>query len=290
MIVNTTVFNYRLTLGALIVAILVLATFGFTNYQDLQSDYDYLSHEKKLLQKELSEFINEYDSLGSENESLKSRFETTSAQAKLFLDSLNSLKADVSVLARFKKELFLLKKQNSKLKADSLAVVINDLKTTNSKLSESSIETEKLAAELREENEILKKTLRKASVLKANSIEAKGFRFKNSGEPSETNKASQAEFIEVCFVLAENPLIKRGEKKLFLQILSPDGNVLNDAGVAYYGISSLIYSKSFSVRYEQLAQEFCAEVPNDESFVEGLYYVSIFHEDKLLGTTQIQLD
>lgn len=290
MIVNTTVFNYRLTLGVLIVAILALAALGFTNFKDLQSDYDYLTHEKKLLQKELTDFIDQYDSLGSENVSLKSSFETTKRKAEIALDSLDILKADLNVLYRFKKELLLLKKKNSQLMADSMAVVIDELKDNNEMLQESNAQNEELAEKLAKENKILKSTLEKASALRANSIAAKGFRLKKTGVRIETKKALNAEFIEVCFILAENPLINRGEKKIFLQVLSPEGNVLSDSGVAYYGISSLIYSKSMTVKYEQLAQEYCAEIPNDESFEKGLYFVSVYHEDKLLGTTQIQLN
>ena len=61
MIVNTKVFNYKFTIGTLVVAIIVLAAYGFSKYSDVRSDKNYLTHEKKLLQKELNDFINRYE-------------------------------------------------------------------------------------------------------------------------------------------------------------------------------------------------------------------------------------
>ena len=109
MIVNTKVFNFRFTLGTLIVAIIALSAYGFSNYSALKSETVYLVHEKKLLQQELSNFIERYDELASENNSLKSQFENSRTRAKIAYDSMSMLNANLSVLSKYKAELMFLK-------------------------------------------------------------------------------------------------------------------------------------------------------------------------------------
>lgn len=290
MIVNTQVFNYRFTIGTLIVAIIVLATYGFSNYSSLDSDNDYLANEKKLLQLELNEFINRYDELSLEKESLKSLFENTRERAQLAYDSLSLLKANVAVLSKYRAELMFLKRQNRVLQSDSLIKIIDDLEEKNEEIEETLKLKEAENAALEKENSTLEETIEEGSMLFANSFNATVYRERNSGERVVTTKASNAESVEVCFVLAENPLAKEGQKKLYIQILGPDSNVVNDKGVVNFGESSLIYSESLIVEYKNNAEEICAVIPNNESFKKGVYYVSVFENQRKLGNTQIELD
>lgn len=290
MIVNTKVFNYRFTLGTLIIAVIALASYGFSNYSALESDHDFLTHEKKLLQKELNEFIEIYDALDLEKNSLKSQFERTRERAQIAYDSLSILKANVSVLSRFRAELMFLRKQNKILQSDSLTEVIKNLEKENVRYATALELQEGFNVSLKEENSELSESIEEGSHLFANSFRVKVFRKKGSGDIVETNKASNAESFEVCFVIAENPLVSKGSKKLFIQILGPDNNVVNDKGAVSFGESSLIYSTLINVEYDNSAEEICTIIPNNESFETGIYYLSIFENERKLGHTQIELN
>ncbi len=290
MIVNTTIFNYRFTIGTLIIAVIVFAAYGFSNYSVVKSDNDYLVHEKKLLQKELNEFIERYDELGSENNSLKSQFESSKVRAQIAYDSLSILKANVSVLSRFRAELMFLKRQNRNLSSDSLKTVINNLVEENIEIADALQHQENLNATLEKENFSLSETIENNTMLFANSFEAKVYREKSSGVKVETDKASNAETFEVCFVIAENTLATKGTKNLYIQILGPDNNVVNDKGAVSFGEYSLIYSSNINFEYNNSAEEICALIPNDEAFSKGIYYVSIFENERKLGNTQIELN
>ena len=289
MIVNTKVFNYKFTIGTLVVAIIVLAAYGFSKYSDVRSDKNYLTHEKKLLQKELNDFINRYDNLDSDFIALESKFENTIERAQLAYDSLSVLKADVAVLSRYRAELMFLKKQTKTLRPDSLNLVIGNLVEEKEKITVALEKERDVVNALETVNKKLEDALKKGSMIYANSFDAKVYRNKSIGTKAETKRASNADNIEVCFVIAENPIATKGNKNLYIQILGPDNNVVNDKGVVTFGDSSLIYSTKLNVEYDNKSEEICAIIQNNETFKKGVYYVSIFENKRKLGNTQIEL-
>lgn len=289
MIVNTKVFNYRFTIGTLILAFIALAAYGFSNYSVVKSENDFLKHEKKLLQKELNAFIERYDELDLEHYSLKSKFEITRKRAQNAYDSLSILKANVAVLSRFRAELMFLRKQIKMSQSDSLVHVIKSLENENDNYASELNKQVVVNNDLKDENTKLNARIEKGSLLFANSFEAKVFRKKNSGEKIETNKASHAETVELCFVIAENPLVQKGIKNLFIQILGPDNNVVNDKGAVNFYEYSLIYSSLVNVDYDNVAEEICTVIPNNDAFMSGIYRISVFENERKLGGAQIEL-
>lgn len=289
MIVNTKVFNYKFTIGTLVVAIIVLATYGFSKYSDVKSNKDYLTHEKKLLQKELNDFIDRYDDLDSKFITLESKFENTIRRAQLAYDSLSVLKADVAVLSRYRAELMFLKKQTKSLQPDSLNLVIGNLVEEKEEISMALEKERDVVNALEKVNRKLEDALEKGSMIYANSFDAKVYRQKGFGNKAETKKAGNADNVEVCFVIAENPIAAKGNKNLYIQILGPDNNVVNDKGVVNFGESSLIYSAKLNIEYDNKSEEICAIIQNNETFKKGVYYVSIFENERKLGNTQIEL-
>ena len=289
MIVNRQVFNYRFTIGTLIVAIAILTAYGFTNYSSVKSTNDFIEHEKKLLQSELNEIINRYDALSLEKHSLKSQIESTKAEAKKAYDSLSVLKADVSLLKRYRTELMLLKKQTDKLLQDSLQDVIGDLVDEKEEMVLALKSQQKANDALEKENQKLEENLAKGALILANSFEAKVFRERLTGKKVETESASKADHVEVCFVIGENPLAQKGEKELYLQVLGPDNNVVADKGAVNFGEFSLIYSSKVIFDYDNRAEAICVDISNTEPFKKGIYYISVFENERKLGNTQIEL-
>jgi len=289
MIVNPQVFNYRLTIGTLLAAIAFLVVYGFSNYDAVVTDNDFIKHEKRLLQSELGEIIKKYSELGSEKNSLKSQLVDEKTRIEIAQDSLSLLKADVELIPRFRDEIKFLTQQNKQLHPDSFREVINTLSTDKSE-KEALLELQKnVIVTLEEEKQVLEETLEKGKLIYANSFEASAFRVKNSGEQMETTRAKNTAYVEVCFVIGENPLAENGEKELYIQILDPNNNVVADKGAVNFGESSLIYSTKIYVDYNNELEEICASIPNEESFKRGTYYISVFEKDRKLGHTQINL-
>ncbi|MGC1472259.1 MAG: hypothetical protein WA775_06680 [Psychroserpens sp.] len=293
MIVNPQSFNYRLIIGSLIVAVTVLTVFSFTSYKSIVAHQQFLEQEKKLVQSELSQMITRYDDVSVSNDLISSQLEDAKSRTKATLDSLTSLRSDLSTLSKFKKQLYALKE-----KTKSIFITVDSLEEVNRYLKEEKQvaynqleEQKKTNVSLLKENKLLEKNIEKGSQLTANSFRAKGFE-NFFGKKRSSNKAKRVHTIEVCFTLAENTLAEAGEKELYVQILNPKNNVVSDQGVINFGNSSLIYSSKELIQYNNDVLEVCLDVDGDideRPLSSGTYYISIFNEDKKLGSTQVQL-
>ncbi len=289
MIVNPQEFNYRLTIGTLLAAIAFLVVYGFSKYDTVNTENEFLRHEKKLLQSELSEIVNKYDELGLETNSLKSQIDNERQKIEVAQDSLELLKADVALIPQFREEIKFLSRQNEERDPEKF---LQEIATLTSEKEEREFRIATLNSELhsvQSNNLRLEAIIANAKLVYANSFEANAYRIKNSGDKLETNKAKHAELFEVCFVLGENPIADAGQRELYVQILGPDNNVVADKGAVSFGDFSLIYSSKLHVNYTNQAEEICIPIENSAAFKKGTYYVSIFENERSLGRTQLDL-
>ena len=272
------------------VVALAIVAYGITRYSKLQSESNFLRQEKKLLLQELSDIIDRYDTLDSEKDSIYIDFEEIRAKAQKAYDSLYVLKADLSLLSSLKAELNFLRKNNKATQIDSLKGVISNLVEETRAIKQDLREEQIVRFELENENRRLQENLEKGSKVFANSFSARALSKSKSGSIIETNKASKTEHIQVCFVIAENPVAEPGELELYIQILGPDNNVINDMGAVEFGERSLIYSMKYLPLYNKMAEEHCLQIPGNVAFNAGTYFISVFEKDRRLGGTQIELN
>ncbi|MCB0447835.1 MAG: hypothetical protein KDD03_10045 [Gelidibacter sp.] len=294
MIVNPQLFNYRLIIGSLIVAITALAVFSFTNYESNKAHQQFLEQEKILVESELTQMLKRYDEVSTTNDFISSKLKEAKISAKIALDSLRLLKTDVSVISKYKIQLNALKTKNKALfeTIDSLEHLNQELEK-DKRLAYNELQKQRdQNTSLLNENKNLSEAIEKGALLTANSFEAKAYQ-SYKGKQYETRKAIKAETIQVCFTLAENALTLSGEKELFIQIVNPKNNVVADKGSIDFGNSSLIYSAKKVVNYSNNVLDVCTNIVADNSdkpLTKGVYYVSVFYKDRKLGHTQIMLD
>lgn len=294
MIVNPQLFNYRLITGSLIVGIAVLSIVSFTNYQSIQSHQQFLEQEKKLIEIELSQMIKRYDEVSLKNNLITSQLELANNNTENALDSVRVLRSELSIIPKIKNQVTALQSKNSAL--------INSVNSVNLKNAE--LEKEKLEAynelenqrsannSLSEENNSLKETFKNASLLTASSFKATALN-NVLGKIVVTSKASKTESIEVSFTIGENVFAQRGDKDIYIQILTPENNVFADKGAIDFGESSLIYSSKKIVPYNNhiLDVSFAINAEEDDQpLTEGTYYITVFNKDRKLGSTILQLD
>jgi hypothetical protein len=143
-----------------------------------------------------------------------------------------------------------------------------------------------------EENKNLKETLKKASVLTANSFKAIALN-KVFGKTVVTSKATKTNSIEVSFTLGQNVFAEAGDKDIYIQILTPSNNVFADKGAINFGESSLIYSIKKIIPYNNTDLDVSISInaeEDDQPLIEGTYYISVFNKEHKLGSTQLNLD
>jgi FtsZ-binding cell division protein ZapB len=293
MIVNPQLFNYRLIISSLLVVLTVLGIFSFTNYKSIKSHEEFLKQEKFLIEKELSEMLTSYDDLSQDYNLIAYQLQEAKVETKNTLDSLRLLKSDLSIITRFKDQLIVLKS-----KSKVLLSTIDSLNSANIKLRKekryalNTIEKKTLAInELEETNDSLNRTIDNAATLKASNIQAQAYKLK-SEKKRFTERAKRANAIDVCITLTENPLALKGKKDIYIQIVSPQGNVVSDKGEIVFGDTSLIFSKKEIVNYDNDNLEICSAIiapDEDQPFLKGYYFINVFHENVKLGSTSIKL-
>ncbi len=210
-------------------------------------------------------------------------------ETKLALDSLRLLKSDLSIITKFKEQLVIFKSKNRLLTStiDSL----NDANLQLQKEKRFALKTiskkSDTITELESVNANLNKTIDNAAVLKASLVNAQSYKLK-SGKKRYTSRARRAEAIDVCISLNENPLTKRGEKEIYIQIVDPNNNVVADKGEISFGETTLIYSQKKRILYKNENLEFCVPIVatiEDKPLLKGSYFINVFHENRKLGST-----
>lgn len=291
MIVNPQEFNYRVTIGILVVAIVAFAAYGFSSYSTLKSSKDFLVQEKRHLHNELSEILNRYDELNSENLTLKFQLDSTTNRVGIIDNAIKNLQAKAAFNKIALNQLKSLKAQKSSLqeREDSLIKVTQQIEAEKQQVV-SELNHERISKnDALKEKELLVEKIDKASSITANSFVAKAFKLNNSGKTIQTFRAKETEQMEICFVISENVLAPKGDKQLYVQIIDPSNNVVSDKGAVNFGEESLIFSEKANFYYSNNALDICVNINNEDSFNAGTYYINVFENNKRLGSTQIQL-
>ncbi|REG89686.1 hypothetical protein [Winogradskyella sediminis] len=293
MIVNPQLFNYRLIISSLLVVLTVLGVYSFDKYKSIESYEEFLEQEKVLIETELSELLLSYDDLNEDYNYLTSQLQDAKLEASNALDSLKLLKGDLSIVTKYKEQLVILKSKNTVLlnAMDSLNSANVQLKTEKQLALNTIQNNSKTISGLEEANDSLYETIELASSIRGSNINVESYKLK-SGKKRLTNKAKRVNAIDVCITLNENPLANKGKKDIYIQIVSPQGNVVADKGELFYGDTSLNYSHKETVNYNQDNLEICTAIVagnEDQPFSKGYYFINVFHENMKLASTSLNL-
>ncbi|WP_411893203.1 hypothetical protein [Winogradskyella sp. A2] len=291
MIVNPQLFNYRLIIGSLLVVLTALGIYSFTNYKSIKSYEEFLKQEKFLIEQELSEMLESYDELSQDYDLMASQLQEAKLETKNALDSLRLLKSDLSIITKFKEQLIILKSKSKVLLStiDSLNIANEQLQKENRDALNTIEKKSFTINDLATKNNLLNKAIDNAAILKAGDVKAKSYKLSGSRKKY-TTRARRANAIDVCVLLAENPLTEKGRKDIYIQIVSPDGNIVADKGEVVFGEFSLIYSKKEVISYDNENLEICVAIIADEDdkpFQKGDYFINVFHKNIKLGSTTV---
>ena len=295
MVVNPQTFNYRLIIGMLLVAMISLGAYSLSSYNEIKEQKEFLAQEKKIVENELSQIITRYDELMFENEDIKEELILAKERTLKILDSLKVQQATVFIISKYRNQITFLNDEREELLtlAKSLKEENQQLHKVRKAVVKRLEEQTDVNNQLSERNILLAENLKKGSVLTANSFSATALRTRVSGKQVETNKAKRTDVMEVCFTLAENSLAEKGEKNIYIQILNPNSNVIGEKLSKNFGEYSLIYSTKALIDYNNEVLDIClrASAAKDEKiFTKGTYFVNVFHDEKKLGSTEINLN
>lgn len=224
-------------------------------------------------------------------------------------DSLNKQKAQISQLLKqlntnkklSARELFNLKKENEVLRSIMRDYVkqIDSLNTLNIKLTSVLDETNTKLTETTTERDTYKKDaeqkteqLKKGAKLQAYGFNSEALRMKLNNTTEPTTKAKNVIQMRSTFTIGENQIASSGRKSVYLQIVGPNGEVLQSKAnyVMETENGQQGYSDKKDIDYNNQAIDLT--IYYDLKGLEvgkGNYKVRVYCEGQLIGTDSFTL-
>jgi hypothetical protein len=260
----------------------------------MKSHESFLLQEKQLIESELKLMLESYEELTEEYTLVSEELETTKKEIQQALDSLKVLNSNIQVVSKYKTQLLALKTKNAVLlrTIDSLSIENEALAEEKQLAYDSLKEKNKTIVTLESEKDALARTIDKAALITATNVEAQPFKATRGNRKKFTDKARRTDALDICITIAENPIADSGNKNIYIQILTPENNVLADQGAMTFGETTLIYSKKEVINYTNETVDLCTIIKasnNDKPLQKGLYFVNVFNDDRMLSSSTFEL-
>lgn len=224
-------------------------------------------------------------------------------------DSLNKQKAQISQLLKqlntnkklSARELFNLKKENEVLRSIMRGYVkqIDSLNTLNIKLTSVLDETNTKLTETTTERDTYKKDaeqkteqLKKGAKLQAYGFNSEALRMKINNTTEPTTKAKNAIQMRSSFTIGENQIASSGRKSVYLQIIAPNGEVLQSKAnnVIETENGQQGYSDKKDIDYNNQAIDLTIYYDlKGQEVGKGNFKVRVYCEGQLIGTDSFTL-
>jgi hypothetical protein len=245
-----------------------------------------LTQEKDSLAKELRNMVFAFDTLKTNNDTLKAGVEK---QKNRIVQLLAINASNVTLIKSYKNEI---KTMRDIMK--SYIVQIDSLNTRNKILISENTEIRQQIAQVRNTNTELSKVKEElsskveiASLIQAKNITAVSLNKKRK----ETSRINLLDKLKICFTLRENPLAKAGQKEVFMRVIRPDSLVITNSSnnLFEYKGTKIIYSANRAIDYMNQDIEVCIFLDNTGDFIIGNYSVELYLEDNIIGRTNFML-
>ena len=245
-----------------------------------------LTQEKDSLANELRHMVVAFDTLKTNNDTLKAGVEK---QKNKIVQLLSINASNVRLIKSYKNEIGTMREIMK-----SYIVQIDSLNTRNKLLTSENTEIKQQITQVRNTNTELSKVKEElstkvevASIIQAKNITAVSLNKKRK----ETTRIGNLDKLRICFTLRENALAKAGQKDVYMRVIRPDSLVVAsspDNLFEYKGIK-IIYSATRQVDYSNQDIEVCIFLDNKGDFVIGNYSVELYLDENIIGRTNFML-
>ncbi len=288
--------NNGLKVLAGLLGVVLLGTIIYTVslYQDKKKNTIALTQEKQLVVEDLNSLKSEYDKAILESNVTNEELVTARDNIAKYIDSVKTMKADISSLSRYRRQVSVLKAEREQLikQVDSLkqsnTLIAMQRDSTYVELEKQTVFNDSLVVQ----NTQLADVVEKGAAMNITTFTVDAVKERNSGKLVSTSRAGRTDKLKICFTVANNVIAEAGDREFYLEVLDPQGNVLgesysktNDAG------ASVTYSKGTNFYFENKALDVCDYINKPAGdFQKGNYMVNIYNDRlSLLGNVQFTL-
>lgn len=299
--------------GAFVLVILVLLlavgamTFLWSSTKSKLADATRVNEELQLsisdMESMLSKYTGEISSdIRKDLKNMLSTYDALIEKDKSQADSINVQKAKIEeLLAKVEQgkmtsyELSKMKRENETLRTIMKGYVyqIDSLNTLNLKLS-SDLDQTKTALtttsterdQFKQEAETSQAKVKAGSKLQAYGFASVALRSKINDMTTETTKAKNTIQIKSSFTIGANPITDAGRKSVYMQIVKPDGKIMQSkaSNVVSTESGSIAYSDKKEVDYQNSAVDMAIYYDlRGEEADKGNYTVKIYCDGQLIG-------
>jgi hypothetical protein len=250
--------------------------------------------DKDQLNAELQKVKLEYEKINLANGDLQSLLSSKDEEIKSKISQIQKLisAGDDKSLEKAKMEIAELKAMNVRysMEADSMKNANLQLANQNKNLNTNLTEVQSQVNSLTQQNVVLSNKVAVGSILRTRDLVATAVRTKRNGKELIVTKASSAEQIKIVFTILENLVVDKGNKEIFIRIVSPGGSVLATSQETFLvnGQASL-YTQKEIVAYENKDTEVTTYYPKSIAFVKGKYDVEIYNNNNQIGQSSFIL-
>jgi Tfp pilus assembly protein PilN len=245
-----------------------------------------LTQEKDSLANELRHMVVAFDTLKTDNDTLKAGMEK---QKNKIVQLLSINASNVRLIKSYKSEITTMRDIMK-----SYIVQIDSLNTRNKMLTSENTEIKQQITQVRNTNTELSKVKEElntkvevASIIQAKNIAAVSLNKKRK----ETTRINNLDKLRICFTLRENPLAKPGQKDVYMRVIRPDSLVVTSSpdNLFEYKGNKIIYSANRQVDYLNQDIEVCIFMDNKGDFIIGNYSVELYLDNNIIGRTNFML-
>ncbi len=288
--------NNGLKVIAGLLGVVLLGTIIYTVslYQEKQKNEVALRQEKELVVEDLNSLKSEYDKAILESNATNEELVAARDNIAKYIDSVKAMKADISTLSRYRRQVSVLKKEREQLLAQ-----VDSLKTSNTLIA---MERDSTFAELEKQtifsdslvvqNTQLADAVERGSALNLNAFSVDAVRERNNGKLVSTSRAGRTDKLKICFTVADNVIAEAGDREFYIEVLDPQGNVMGGANTkTLEDGASVTFTKATNFYYENQDLDVCDYISNySGEFASGNYMVNVYDDKlKLLGTNKFEL-
>lgn len=280
--------------GLLGVVLLGTIIYTISLYQDKKKTTEALTQEKEVVVNDLNNLKAEYDKAILESNATNEELVAARDNIAKYIDSVQSMKADIATLSRYRRQVSVLKAEREKLlkQVDSLtqsnSLLAMQRDSTFAELEKQTVFNDSLIVQ----NTQLADAVERGSALSLSKFSVDAVKERTSGKLVSTSRARATDKFKVCFTIAENVIAEAGDREFYIEVLDPQGNVLGDSfSKSTEEGASVTYSKSTNFYYENDSLDVCDYINKPASeFQKGNYMVNVYDSQlKLLGTSKFEL-
>ncbi|GMN08728.1 hypothetical protein MTsPCn9_08160 [Croceitalea sp. MTPC9] len=286
--------SLKVIAGLLGVILLGTIIFAVTQYNENKKNTVALTQEKELVVEDLNNLKSEYDKAILESNATNEELVAARDNIAQYIDSVQSMKADIASLSRYRRQVSVLKAEREELlrQVDSLSqsntMLAMQRDSTFVELEKQTVFNDSLVVQ----NTQLADAVERGSALNLNTQSVDAVKERNNGKLVSTSRAKATDKFRVCFTVAPNTIAQAGDREFFIEVLDPQGNILGESlSKSNESGASITYTKGTQFYYENSALDVCDYINKPAGdFQKGNYMVNVYDDGlKLLGTSKFTL-